>query len=464
MSNEEQGTIRGSRLAWPFRSRKAILVPLLLLGVLAVAIWQRRAAPDVPEPFDVPEFVSFSIPENQNAFTIYRQAGQLLVFEPMKEVPSGGRGASANYDEVIAKGFQAANEDCRKWLASNRVALDLWRRGSERSQAVDVMPADLGWLQLPDCVRPRELSRLSLLEAARITDEQSPSEAWGWYRAGLRCSRHVEMHAGAIGRFLGTATQSASVPAILRWSANPKLTAADLRRALADVVAIGQMTPPVSENLEVEYLFSLRCVDEGNAGMSGLWQRVMGYKNRLRRGLKLVYANWLSQADRPRFKRTPSAGGKWFLFELDPALSRSPQILSPAEIEDRCGLARGSAEAATIGLLMPSTQALFAAVDREQTRQAALVLGLALELYHREHGHFPAQLDELVQAKYLAAIPADPFGKGEPFHYRREADPAKGALLWSVWIDGVDQEGKVEVDSQREAGPGDKVFRILTPR
>jgi hypothetical protein len=157
MSNEAQITSPGSRARWPFRSRKVVLVPLLLLGALAVAIWRRSLVPDVREPFDVREFVTFSIPDDQNAFKIYRKAGQLLVFEPMKEDPSRGQIASANYDEVIAKGFQAANEDCRKWLAANRAALDLWRHAGRvrdhRRDDVPSGPRDYG--RLDHAAQPR---------------------------------------------------------------------------------------------------------------------------------------------------------------------------------------------------------------------------------------------------------------------------------------------------------------------
>jgi len=192
-----------------------------------------------------------------------------------------------------------------------------------------------------------------------------------------------------------------------------------------------------------------------------LW--FIGYPERVQESLNIVYANWLSQVDRPRFRRKVTTG-QWQFFIPDAETPRDPKILTQEEIEDRIGLARGSIQARLIGLLLPAMTAFVEAVDREQTRQAALVLGLALELYYREHGHFPAKLDELVEAKYLPAIPPDPYGKGEPFHYRREADPKAGALLWSVWLDGVDQAGKTEADPQHADSPGDKVFHIPDPR
>ncbi|HET6328193.1 MAG TPA: hypothetical protein VFG04_26145, partial [Planctomycetaceae bacterium] len=68
----------------------------------------------------------------------------------------------------------------------------------------------------------------------------------------------------------------------------------------------------------------------------------------------------------------------------------------------------------------------------------------------------------LVSAGYFKSVPADPFGKGEPFHYRRGANSIEG-LLWSVWIDGVDQGGKAIADTAPEQSPGDKCFLIKVP-
>jgi hypothetical protein len=105
----------------------------------------------------------------------------------------------------------------------------------------------------------------------------------------------------------------------------------------------------------------------------------------------------------------------------------------------------------------------------ERVRQAALVLGSALELFHREHDQFPAALDDLVKQRYLKSIPADPFVadpfvKGEPFQYRRETDSRLGVVVWSVWMDGIDQNGMIDASRGREAAPDDKLFRIAGPR
>jgi hypothetical protein len=62
---------------------------------------------------------------------------------------------------------------------------------------------------------------------------------------------------------------------------------------------------------------------------------------------------------------------------------------------------------------------------------------LALELYRRENGQWPAGLKDLVP-KYLAAIPADPFSTSSLI-YRRQDDRF---LLYSVGPDGRDNGGR----------------------
>ncbi|MBX3120268.1 MAG: hypothetical protein KF784_14480 [Fimbriimonadaceae bacterium] len=66
-----------------------------------------------------------------------------------------------------------------------------------------------------------------------------------------------------------------------------------------------------------------------------------------------------------------------------------------------------------------------------------LVHILALELYKREHGEYPAKLSELTP-EILKIGYADPFGLGKPLAYRRDGDKF---VLFSVGPDGIDNGG-----------------------
>lgn len=90
-----------------------------------------------------------------------------------------------------------------------------------------------------------------------------------------------------------------------------------------------------------------------------------------------------------------------------------------------------------IVLLMP---ALDRAVDTGQgviQRRDALLAGIALELYRRDHAQYPDSLEALTP-KYLPSVPLDRF-TGKPLHYAlKNGQPT----LWSVGADRDDDGGR----------------------
>ena len=67
-----------------------------------------------------------------------------------------------------------------------------------------------------------------------------------------------------------------------------------------------------------------------------------------------------------------------------------------------------------------------------------LMLRLALRAYRLERGAYPPDLRALVPG-YLKAVPADPFGGGEPVRYKKQG---QSYLLWSIGPDGRDDGAK----------------------
>jgi hypothetical protein len=267
-----------------------------------------------------------------------------------------------------------------------------------------------------------------------------------------------------MGRLVGIAFFDTAAEAAPPWAARPEITADDLRKALADTLAVKEMTPPPSDSLKGDYLCYRNDIDgaiDAAARDLAPFLNFIGYRERIRRSLNLVYANLLSQADRPRYRRSAICG-KLGLFARDPAAPYSSNVLSDEEIERRI-LSFPGPDAQILHYLLPPT-GFFDVFDIERARQSALILTLSLQLHYREHGEFPTALNELVKNGYLKSIPADPFGKGEPFHYRRETDPRQGAVLWSVWTDGIDQHGKLDAFRDHGNGLGDRIYTIAAPR
>jgi hypothetical protein len=443
------------------------------------------AIPDVGEPFDVKKFRAVSVPYGQNAFVAYRHATGSMVraYDILSRTAPGGIVKWDPYlkslDEALDKGWKFANDDVRQWVTENETALAAWSRGTECASASDRTPGPLGadeslgltissrGQRLPEPMR--EFARLACLKAAQLDANGRPADAWIWYRAVLRSGSHLSMETALIGRLAGYAINDLAYSGIRRWAAQPQVGAGELRRALADAIAVNAMLPPPSEALKGEYFCWIDAGDRESVitvaiPQLGDYLPYVGYEERARRTLNLVYANLLSQADRPRWRRTPNRG-ELGLFGRGSGASGAPGvyadgIYSDEEIEQRILAFRPDREIAKI-LLPPKT--LFDVFDRERTQQSALVLGLALQLHAREHGEFPASLDELVRNGYLKAIPPDPFGKGEPFRYRCELN-RQDAVLWSVGMDGIDQQGKIDAWRNTRHRTGDEIFKIHAPR
>jgi hypothetical protein len=96
--------------------------------------------------------------------------------------------------------------------------------------------------------------------------------------------------------------------------------------------------------------------------------------------------------------------------------------------------------------LVPRICKVQIALDRTEQLQRNLHVAVALAAYQREHGRYPAKLEELAP-KYLPQIPQDLFS-GKALIYRPSKD---GYLLYSVGINGIDEGGRYYDDDP----PGD---------
>jgi hypothetical protein len=437
--------------------------------------------PDVGEPFDVKKFSAEWVPYGQNAYIVYWHAAASLVgdYELLQRTAPDGNvdweAYQASLRDTLDKGWQFANPDVRRYLEANEAALDTWQRGSEFSRASDlrdeagvVHPDDHVFTILSRLTQfwqhARNFAQLACLKAARLSAGPRPVEAWTWYRGVLRSSAHLSMLTQLSGRLVGFAVYNLAADGTRRWAELPQVTAGDLRRALADVQVANALHPPFSENLKGDYLVNTHnldgCIDLA-VPYVGEYLPYIGYRRRAWRALNLVYANLLSEADRPRHGRSAICG-KLGLFSGDRSRVPSPLVYSDDEIERR--FLAFPPDIKMVQSVVPRTATMFDVIDIERVNHAELVLDLALQLHLREHHQFPATLGELVRNGYLKSLPADPFGKGEPFHYRREPNVRDGAVVWSVGEDGVDQHGQVEVIRGKSKGRGDRVFKIHAPR
>jgi hypothetical protein len=416
------------------RGRRRLALALLYLAILAVAglfAWwalSLRGLPDVGDPFDVAAFGTVRLPDDQNAFVLYRQAVAQLKRANIRM--SSGRNTPSD-------DWATADDAMRRWVLDNREALATWLRATRRPDALLVQPGQMTIATNLDVVQAlRDFARLALLEGSRRAQAGDPSAAAELYAALLRSSRHAGMHGAVIQRLIGAAILRLAVHRVTAWAEDPRVNAEALRRVLADAIAAEAMTPPTSEIFKVEYLalrneldrpgpVSAGALREFQAGSAlGEFQDWTAYlpggmplrlfllrePERSRRVVRLLFANWLAYVDRPPAQRQPAAiaapGARPALnpfpfpfYQGDPDAPASSRALSPQE------LGRWFGTTIYARLLLPALESARSAAGGDRGQLRTLQVILAEQLYRRDHGGAaPKSLGALV-GRYVPALP-----------------------------------------------------------
>jgi hypothetical protein len=163
---------------------------LLVVAIIASPpLWwlmQLTGLPDVGDPFDVVAYRASTVPDERNAFVLYKQAAALLNLKPAYLRASGVKA------DTLAR-WSAAVPEVRRWADENRAALALYRQGAERPDALD---PEIGLDQENFVTFGALLSfrALVFLEASRLEELGDMAGAWELYRATLRTIYHVGMH------------------------------------------------------------------------------------------------------------------------------------------------------------------------------------------------------------------------------------------------------------------------------
>jgi hypothetical protein len=412
------------------------LAAAVLLGLAAIAgtsIWQLRSTdgiPDVGDPFDVAAALRpIPIADEDNAYVLYGEAKARFVRVP------------ASLSRVIPTlqtlTWTKAGPTVRDYLEQNRAALEAWREGSERPEALYHQPGELAFDTLLPLVQDmRTLVALGGLEGTRHEEQGAMARAWEWYRAMLRYSRLVGRHGVLIERLIGSSMHAEAAARIVPWAADPRVDAKLLRRALAEALEADALTPSLSDALKLEYLMYIRDLRElrlmpteiplpgGEAGLldqaatragvrapiQRIWLRASNDVERSRRAGRMLFANWLAQVDRHAGRRAPLAVKEPVpIYASDPTAPPAANALLPEELAavvDHNAVARHlfGADAQDFVSFRMAVWEGDGLVARERQRRSALLVRLAAELYRREKGEFPRTAGSLV-GPYLKELP-----------------------------------------------------------
>lgn len=460
------------------RKRWFVLTVLGILFVMCAGLFvvTKLLTQRVQEPFDIDAFVSASAPPTVNAFDDYITASTLIkqgVDVVEAETAAAGlevleRQAardkfSADADLSMSSGKLVDNPYIDKWLDANAAALATWKNGTDKPHALyvrveELLPSTL----LPVIQNQRAFAYLATVQGLRFESQGKFAEAAERYRAILRASRHVAMKGVMVQRLVSIAMHKMGTTALQNWSQNSSVPAEQLQTALQHAIDDDKLTPPLSESLRVEFMLF------HNSLALPLKEQLSFMKSRSRtpfeQGLDFakvyisepqhshsvgaeIYANWLKYIDLPRTERTAR--------KVEGTTIYSAATGSPSHNEH---VTFGSMMGPPV--LLDSFRMDVESLDRrfldERALQASLLVTLAAQWYHRDHGEFPENLEQL-RGKYLQTLPVDPFSPtGAPLIYRRTSE---GAIIYSVGEDAVDSGGDLPERDGLDVGS-----QILTPR
>ena len=402
--------------------RRLLLLGYALIGcVVALLLWRAASLnglPDVGEPFDAKAFEGYRVPEDEDAYTIYRRAAARI---------RGEKAPGLDYSRLWAT-VRSGKLDAHQgeWLDGHQEVLEEWRRGTERTRAMPVPPGNWDFDRIGDrgTDTPTTLAWMALLEGIRREEAGDTAGAWRWYGAVLRFSRHVGTHAPLDHRITGEIFLDAVGDRLVRLAADPKTDAATLRRALADLKVVDAMTPPVSDAIKGEYLLAQSVIDHPDRWIRFqdvqfpllsqnprlfhfyLWFR--REPERSRRVYRILFAHWLAHADdppgtRPKMSETRVHGNESypdFPYYAPKGLRDAAHPLSSEEMYEWF---RSMVYMQSFG---PGMRHTVPQLDVEAKRRDVLKLLTAEALYRREHGKDSAAPEDLIKAGYLDRLPA----------------------------------------------------------
>ncbi len=408
---------------WIGKSRRRIWCSILTLLVIIAAppIWwatQLSGLPDIGDPFDVNAFREMTIPDDRNAFVLYRQAAAVL---KLLRTPEGSEHRPINYS---ARWSEAKPED-RRWLEENRETLALYRQGAERPDALDTSTA-------PDRFEPGEMTEslrsfqsLALLEASRLEEQGDMAGAWVWHRTTLRSILQSALHGTIYRRQWARDWRRQLLRQVTTWGADSRTTPAMLRQAIYDVVACDSLASSESYSLKAQYLFLDRgLADSENARrrVPPSWRRFLGSadfeigpellkgvyhawrawrreRERNQRELRLVTANWLAYLELPPNRR-PSPNPNvvnYELYSFGPEASAKARMLSPQALDRWIETSYDALDL----LRFLDWRGL---QQMQRADHQALLILLGTQLYRRDHGTDPPSPEALV-GPYLESLP-----------------------------------------------------------
>lgn len=273
----------------------------------------------------------------------------------------------------------------------------------------------------------------------------------------IRLGRHTAQGATLIERLVGIAVESIASKSLLKWIelAKPNLKAVnEIRADMASMLPIPDMARSVAVCERAMYLDTVTALAQqrtdlseivglgGDSTVTNTVQSVAGlvvdWNLILRRGNEWYDRMSAAMREPTRPARMQVTG------QIEADLKEVAKQVKDGSIWAKALLPGQTKKtiseqmsSALIALLLPAVSAAGTAEDRCTQSHGNLHVALALSAWHREHGSYPAKLEQL-SPKYLEDIPEDLFVRGT-LKYQQTDD---GYLFYSVGPNVTDDDGR----------------------
>ena len=215
----------------------------------SIALDPTFLAPPRYEPPRAPALVGYRGPMVQG--TLPAQDGRLFQDSPMTV-------------GAFAKAWPELEPDLRAWVDGNRRAIREWRAICDREDPGDLTGAgDLGYLMTGNA--GFSFVVLAATEGERLRSEGRLVEAWADHRRVLRAIRRAGNRRPLDARFaLERFSADLVGRQVERWAGDPRVSVAELRRALRDIRALDAVPENDAAALDAEYVRIMLTLDRGS--------------------------------------------------------------------------------------------------------------------------------------------------------------------------------------------------------
>ena len=403
----------------------------------------------------------------ENAKQYYDQAAKLYVkppaaLETRRELPGW----------TIRDCNEADFQSLTDWLAENKPALDLVRKGAATAHywpVYDVneeQKAPFLWMAVN--VVPEAMKTISGYESiahamrdwvARQVRVGAVDEAIGDALVILRFARHLEGKGLVLDQLVARRIGELGRDAVYGLLRKPDISNEILQRVQSglDSLFAGDRTLISLDGEKASFYDDIQrtFTDDGHGGGRAL-----------RYGFFFAAGDWRGNLARMLLFDYPDR--REAMTMVDAYFEQVQAALGKPLGEAGFFPGEGAAiQMQKLGLLIstvsPAYEGLSQLVWQSRTEEAALVATVAIHRCKAERGTYPDRLEDLVAAGLLASVPDDPFGKG-PLTYARTAD---GFTLHS-WgknraDDGVRRGTSTNGEPKMWADKGDTVFWPVGP-